>query len=77
MGSLMMFAAGSWVSAPRKASPSSTCCSCVRQSPKAASTLPAREISVILMSMPAAEVNLRTIGSKEQVASDGASSVRV
>ena len=70
LGSLIMVARGEDVSAPRAARSSSA-------RPKAASMRPAREMSAVDRLTPAARVKPSMMGSREWVASMGASSVQV
>ena len=70
LGSLMMVAAGDWVSSPRRARSSSA-----RE--KAARMRPASEMSAVPTLTPARWAKPRTTGRKEWVASIGASSVQV
>ena len=76
-GSLMMLASGVCVMSPSSDSASPTRCSSASLSGKFARILPAREISRVSTSMPAARVKAWMIGSREYVASAGASSVCV
>ena len=60
---------------PRLAKSSDCCCFFVRYSGKAEIILPARDISIVPTLIPAALEKNRITGSKEALASSGASSV--
>ena len=77
LGSLMTLAAGVLQSSPSLLNSSSTRCVLSRLSGKLARTRPASEMSRSSHWTPADSVKARTIGSKEWVASMGASSVYV
>ena len=77
LGSLMMLVSGSNVSRPSSARLSGTRCSSVRYSGNSARMRAATEMSLVLILMPAGAVKVRMMGKKAQVASSGASSVRV
>ena len=77
LGSLMMLVSGSSVSRPSSARSSGTFCASVRKSPNSARMRADTEMSRLAMRMPAGAVKVRRIGRKAQVASRGASSVRV
>ena len=76
-GSLMTLASGVFTSAPSSARASSVRCPSGRTSRNAARMRPAREMSRVSSSTPAVPAYARTIGSREAVASMGASSVSV
>ena len=73
----MMFASGVLANSPSSARLFGTCWSAGRTSLHAARMRPANEMSRVSTSTPAVEVKASTIGSREYVASSGASSVRV
>ena len=77
LGSLMMLVPGSWVICPSSARLSGTFCSSVNRSGKAARMRAATEMSLVVTSISAASVKVRTTGRNASVASRGASSVRV
>ena len=74
-GSLMMLASGRRARAPSSASASPTRWSSVSWSGKSARMRPAREMSRVSTSTPALPAKARITGSREWVASAGASSV--
>src|SRR5262245_59804585 len=76
-GSLMMLASGRLASSPSSVSQSGTRWAAVRPSGKLARMRPAREMSAVSMAIPVPPVNFRMIGSRECVASAGASSISV
>ncbi len=65
LGSLMMLASAEWVSSPSSANASGTRWSCGKRSPKAARIRVAREMSLVITSMPAVAQNASTIGLSE------------
>ena len=77
LGSLMMLASGVFACSPNSINASDCLWLSVRFSGKFAIILPAREISSIVISMPAGSVKVLMIGSREHVANAGASSVFV
>jgi len=77
LGSFTMFASGEAVSSPRNLRPSGACLSAGKVSEKAAMIRLAKEISVNSSSMSASFAKVPKIGSKDDVANAGASSVNV
>ncbi len=77
LGSLMMLVSGSSVSRPSSARLSGTRCPSLRNSGNSPRMRAATEMSLVVTLMPAGLVKARTIGRKAQVASNGASSVKV
>ena len=76
-GSLITLASGRLTSSPSSARSSFTCWSAVSASGNAARTRPASEMSRSSTCTPATSVNALTTGSRDLVASAGASSVWV
>ena len=77
LGSLMMFASGFSASWPSSASSSPIRCAGVSFSGKLAMMRPVSEMSFSFIVTPAVPTNASTIGSRENVASAGASSTFV
>ncbi len=77
LGSLMMLASGVVASWPSSARSSATFWSSPRKSGNCERMRPANEMSRVSTAMPAGAVYASTIGSREAVARNGASSVRV
>ena len=76
-GSLMTLASGVVTSTPSSASASGTRCFSSRKSGNEARIRPASEMSRVSTVTPAAEANAWMIGRNDNVASAGASSVKV
>jgi hypothetical protein len=77
LGSLTTLASGVFTSSPSKARSSGMRWSSDRRSGKAARMRPASEMSLVPTETPAAAAKRRMIGSREALASSGASSTLV
>ncbi len=77
LGNLMTLASGCFTNSPSWANALGWRCASVNRSGKMAIILPAKEMSLVSISIPAGAINFLTIGRKEAVASAGASSVFV